>query len=256
MPTRMRTRTTSPPRRALVLLISAFFVFAAACSDDEAAPISRPEGSRVVRFPAVGGGPVLEGTLSGRGKVGVVLAHQANADQSAWYPFAAELASQRYEVLTFNFRGFCPGEESGCSPGKFDPPSAPEDLEGAVAFLEDQGVDKLFVVGASMGGTAALVPLPLQIDGIVAVSAPEEFRGLQARPAGLRKIPTLFIAGRGDPGGAAEAAQSLYERAPDPKQILLVSSEAHGAFLLDDPDTGAEVEQAILDFLGLYRDAA
>ena len=184
-----------------------------------------------------------------------MLAHQANADQSAWYPFAAELASQRYVVLTFNFRGFCPGEESGCSPGKFDPPSAPEDLEGAVAFLKDQGVDKLFVVGASMGGTAALVPLPRRIDGIVAVSAPEEFRGLQARPAGLKKIPTLFIAGREDPG-AADAAQSLYERAPDPKQILLVSSEAHGAFLLDDPDTGAEVEQALLDFLDLYRDAA
>lgn len=256
MPTRMPVGPTSPLRRALVVLFSASLVFAAACSDDAAPPRSLPDGSKVVGFSAAGGGPMLGGTLTGGGRAGVILAHQFNADQSAWFPFAAELASQRYLVLTFNFRGFCPGGDAGCSRGRVDPSSAPEDLEGAIGYLKKQGVDRVFVVGASMGGTAALVPMPYRLDGIVAVSAPEEFRGLEAEAAGLTKIPTLLVAGRDDPARAAEAAQHLYRRVPEPKQILLVPSEAHGAYLLEDPDSGEEVKQTILRFLGLYRDAA
>ena len=125
--------------------------------------------------------------------------------------------------------------------------------------MQNRGVDKLFIVGASMGGTAALVPMPLRVDGIVAVSAPEDFEGLKADTGALPKTPMLFIAGRDDPAGAAGAAgaaRRLYDAAPKPKQILVVPSQEHGAYLLADPASGEEVKQAILRFLDLYRSAA
>lgn len=253
----MHAGPTSPPRKALVVLITATLALAAACSRDEAGPavVGRPEGSKVVQFPAAGGSPLLAGTLTGKGRSGVILAHQYNADQSAWYAFAAELASKGYTVLTFNFRGFCPGDAAGCSNGRQEPAQAALDLEGAITFMQNRGVDKLFIVGASMGGTAALVPMPLRVDGIVAVSAPEDFEGLKADTGALPKTPMLFVAGRDDPAGAAGAARRLYDAAPKPKQILVVPSEGHGAYLLDDPASGEEVKQAILRFLDLYRSA-
>lgn len=253
----MHAGPTSPLRRALVVLATATLALAAACSGDDAPPAAvRPEGSRIVRFPAAGGSPQLAGTLTGKGRAGVILAHQYNADQSAWYAFAAELASKGYTVLTFNFRGFCPGDAAGCSDGKQEPAQAALDLEGAITFMQNRGVDKLFIVGASMGGTVALVPMPLRVDGIVAVSAPEDFEGLKADTGALPKTPMLFVAGREDPADAAGAARRLYDAAPKPKQILVVPSEEHGAYLLDDPTSGEEVRQAILRFLDLYRSAA
>jgi pimeloyl-ACP methyl ester carboxylesterase len=249
----MRFGPTTPLRGALAVLVSATILLAAACSTDEPEQRSRPSGSKVVTFSAPDG-TQLGGVLTGRGDTGVVLAHQFNADQSAWFPFAEELASRRYQVLTFNFRGFCAESEADC-PRK-DPAKARLDLQGALAFMKQQDVDKIFVVGASMGGTAALAEMPRRADAVVVLSAPKEFQGLRADPGNMQKTPVLFIAARDDPAGAAVAAQQLYEAAPKPKQLLIVPSEEHGAYLLEDPASGEEVRQAILRFLDLYRSAA
>lgn len=205
----------------------------------------------------------LEGKLYGKGKVGVILSHQYNSDQSSWFPFAGTLADSGYLVLTYDFRGFCPGGDAGCSSGKKDVAAATKDLEGAIAYLRSKGVDKLFLVGASMGGTASLAETaaqPSRIGGVISVSAPISFQGLDANLAGLAEIktPKLFIAGKSDPAGAAAAAEAMYRKSSDMKQLLIVPTDQHGAFILSDQtsDAGSQAEKAMLDFLNLYRSAA
>ncbi len=48
---------------------------------------------------------------------GVVLAHMQPADQTSWYAFAERLGDAGYRALTFDFRGYCPGGDAGCSEG-------------------------------------------------------------------------------------------------------------------------------------------
>jgi len=208
-------------------------------------------------------GVQLEGKLYGEGKTGVILSHQYNSDQSSWFSFAGQLANAGYLVLTYNFRGFCPGADAGCSGGTKDVAAATKDLEGAISFMRDKGATKLFLVGASMGGTASLAETtaqPTRIAGVISMSSPISFQGLDANLAGLGDVgtPKLFIAGRSDPAGAADAARSMYKKSADMKQVLIVDTDQHGAFILTDGtgDAGSQAEKAMLDFLDLYGSAA
>jgi pimeloyl-ACP methyl ester carboxylesterase len=57
------------------------------------------------------------------GDVGVVLAHESEADLCRWLPFAKALADQGYRAFAFDFRG------SGASPAKFTAKSTGYDLD-------------------------------------------------------------------------------------------------------------------------------
>ena len=252
----------NPSRGSRVLVpVLACLALAAACGEKAAAPVV-PVGARDVAFRSIDG-IQLEGKLYGQGKIGVILSHQYNSDQSSWFSFAGRLADAGYLVLTYDFRGFCPGGDAGCSSGKKDIAAATKDLEGAIAFMRDKGVDKLFLVGASMGGTASLAETTLQpsrIAGVISVSSPVTFEGLDANLTGLGEIktPKLFIAGKTDPSGAADAAQTMYKRSSDRKQLLIVDTDLHGAFILSDQtgDAGSKAAKAMLDFLDVYGSAA
>src|SRR5688572_13482413 len=139
---------------------------------------------------------VLDGRVFGDGQTGVILAHMRPADQASWYPFATELArTGDYTVLTFDFRGY--GESTGEK--QFD--RIDTDLEAAYRYMSDDlGVDDVFVVGASMGGTAALVAGPrLDAAGIVSISSPSQFPEIDAElTVGDITSPKLFITSEDD----------------------------------------------------------
>lgn len=191
----------------------------------------------------------LEGATWGSGKTAVVFAHGYPASMDAWAPFARTIAGRGFLALTFNFRGY------GLSEGTKDPSRADLDLEGAVEKAKAMGATRILLVGASMGGTAALVVgSRMVLAGIVAVSAPAEFRGLDASAAvRTLKAPVLFIAGERDPNGAADAARMLARAAPEPKEAAIVEdASAHGTELLEG-ETARRVTNDIAQFLNDHR---
>jgi len=190
---------------------------------------------------------VVKGHLYGTGRTAVVFAHMFPNDQRAWAGFAAEVAGQGYSALTFDFRGF------GETGGQKDVSRIDRDLVAAVRFLRERDYDRVVLVGASMGGTAALKvaardDLSDVIGGVVAVSAAESFRGLVARDDVSRiSVPVLFVASEGD-DAAARSLESLFERAGDFGQRQLFSGSAHGTGLLEGEHT-VEFKALVLDFL-------
>jgi pimeloyl-ACP methyl ester carboxylesterase len=118
-------------------------------------PAADLTGSRPVSFAAADG-VGLEGRLFGDGTSAVVLSHMRPADQTSWYRFANRLADAGFLVLTYDFRGYCPGGDGGCSEGDRDIDSMWQDVVGAVAFVRERGAADVSLVGASMGGTASL----------------------------------------------------------------------------------------------------
>ncbi len=246
----MGTRRPSRPRRFL----AAVAVLVTACAQGEAQRQAALEASSPVTFTAADG-VALAGRLFGEGTVGVVLAHMRPADQSSWFPFAARLAQEGYLALTFNFRGYCPGGDAGCSEGEPALGLIWQDVEAAVSFLRSRGAQRVALVGASMGGTAALVVAARQGPGIAAVvtlSAPESIDGLVAGPDVLQQIPAakLFVAGEFDTT-AAEAARRFYEAAGQPKRLEIVPSEDHGTDLLSG-NQGEVVRNLVLSYLAQF----
>ena len=251
-----------PARGSRVVALTVLWVVVAAACGGKASAPRVPEGAQNVSF-ASSDGVQLDGKLYGRGKVGVILSHQYNSDQSSWFSFAGKLADSGYLVLTYDFRGFCPDGDAGCSSGKKDVGAATKDLEGAIAFMRGKGADKLFLVGASMGGTASLAETaaqPSRVNGVISLSSPISFQGLDANLAapGDIKTPKLFIAGKDDPAGAAAAAEVMYKKSSDMKQLLIVPTDQHGAFILSGQagDAGPKAEEAMLAFLDTYGSAA
>lgn len=200
--------------------------------------------SETIRFPAEDG-VELVGDLRGDGEVGVVLAHMFPADRGSWSDFATTLAAEGYLALNFDFRGY------GASGGTKDIPELWRDVLAAAEEIRAGGASRVVVIGASMGGTAALVAAArANLDGVVTLSAPSTFMGLAAPPEVVQAIdePKLFLASEGD-GQAAATAQSFYTQASGAKRLEIVTGNEHGTDLLEGGQ--AEVVRArVLTFLG------
>ncbi|HZD80142.1 MAG TPA: alpha/beta fold hydrolase [Actinomycetota bacterium] len=236
-----------------VLGVTAVLVLLGGCSDREPALVDL-SGSEPVSFSATDG-VRLEGRLFGEGSAAVVLSHMRPADQRSWFGFATRLADDGYLVLTYDFRGYCPGDEGGCSEGETDIDALWRDVLGAVTFVRERGADRVALVGASMGGTASLVAasqLGADVDVVITLSAPASTEGLVVDQAVLAEVgaATLFLAGVGD-APYAEDAQTLYALAQQPKRVEILPSDDHGTDLLTGGQ-GEVVRRTIENYLAQH----
>lgn len=185
----------------------------------------------------------LSGHLFGSGDVGVVLSHMRPADQESWWPFARVLKDKGYQVLAYDFRGYRDSQ------GEMDIDQLDKDVQAALDFLRGKGVSKVFLIGASMGGTASLkVASREEVAGVITLSAPPLIEGLDAREdVKTISAPKLFIAAREDLA-YAKTVELFDQISPDPKERQIVDGGAHGTDLLSG-DSGPRVQGLIVDFL-------
>ena len=227
-----------------------------ACHQAQAIRRQALADSRPLTFESIDG-VRLAGRMFGPdgAPAGIVLAHMKPADQSSWFDFADQLGSLGYRVLTFDFRGYCPGGDAGCSEGKMDVAQIWQDVEGAVGLLRSEGVRRIGLVGASMGGTASLIVASRSdqaIDAVVTLSAPDSIEGLTAGPDVLQAVTAakLFLAGSGD-ASAAQAAQAFYDESIQPKRVEILPTSDHGTDILEGNQSETS-KKLIVDWLGLH----
>jgi predicted alpha/beta-hydrolase family hydrolase len=240
------------PIRVRTLVVG--LVLLSACGVDT--PQGSTAGSEEITFES-NDGVTLAGRLFGpdEGSAGVVLAHMFPSDQTAWYFFANRLGERGYRVLTFNFRGYCPGGDAGCSEGDKTISAIWQDVEGAIEALRGEGVTRLALVGASMGGTASLIvasKLGRDIDAVVTLSAPTSFEGLDASADVLSQVTAakLFIAGHEDVD-AMRAVDTFYGESLPPKRPLILTTGDHGTDMLTGNQAGI-VSTEMINWLERY----
>ena len=197
--------------------------------------------SREVSFPAADGG-VVWADLYGAGDRGVVLAHGVRFDKASWAKQAEVLAKAGFRVLAIDFRGY--GKSHGADKSAPGGGEKYQDILAAVRYLRENGATSIAVIGASMGGGAAASALiharPGEIDRLVLlahvpVAEPERLTG-----------PKLFAVASGD--GLAAKVKEQFEKAPEPKELLILDGSAHAQFLFET-DQGERLMARILDFL-------
>ncbi len=240
-------RSLLPP----VLPVAALLVaLAAACGGDGAPASPQPVAGASIESIETEDGLHLDARLFAGGSAAararlVILLHMYPADQRSWYDLAWEIQARgEASALTLDFRGY------GASEGERDVAQIDRDVRAALAFAHRRGYRSVALVGASMGGTAAIVVAAEEpLAGVITLSAPVRFRGLDAGSAvGRVAAPLAVIAARGD-RSAADSLDTLAERAGlDARHALLFEGSAHGTDLLSAAN-GAEVGTRMLALL-------
>jgi len=123
------------------------------------------------------------------------------------------------------------------------------DVLAAVRYLRKTGAKTVSVVGASMGGGAAgdasILSEPGEINRLVFLGAAPN------GPAEKLKAPSLFIVARDDAnadGPRLPRIRAQYEKAPEPKELIILDGSAHAQFLFQT-DQSEKVMREILRFL-------
>ncbi len=200
-----------------------------------------------VSFPTQDGGLVYA-DLYGKGDHGVVLAHGGRFDKASWEKQARALANAGFRALAIDLRGY---GQSRAGPKSRSPDDELHfDVLAAVRYLRETGAKTISVVGGSMGGwaaaQAAVEARPGEIDRLVLlahspIKEPERMKG--------RK---LFITSRDDPHGDGSprlvGIREQYERAPHPKELLILDGSAHAQFIFGT-EQGERLMREILRFL-------
>jgi pimeloyl-ACP methyl ester carboxylesterase len=183
-------------------------------------------------------GATVYGVEVGTGSTGVVLGHQYFSDHCEFMQLARELAGADYRALTIDFR--YNGQSTGGNSSRLD-----LDVAAAVARLRADGATRIKLVGASMGGTAVLVAaswIRPPVDGVVSLSGPTFFRGLNAvRAVRHSRVPVRFLVTRGERRFASDATYLMRAAAAKDKAILRVSGGGHGSSMLAVPAAKAFV---------------
>jgi pimeloyl-ACP methyl ester carboxylesterase len=218
----------------------------ALCAMPLALVLTTAAAVQTISFPTEDGGRVCA-DLYGQGTHAVVLAHGGRFNKESWREQAQVLAAEGFRVLAIDFRGF------GCSTGpgqaNFDNAPFENDVIAAVHYLKAHGAKSVSVVGGSFGGAAAgdasIKSPPGEIDRIVFLgSAPN----LSAEKL---KSRSLFIVAREDrsaSGARLPDIRAQYERAPQPKELIVLEGSAHAQFLFQT-DQNTRVMHEIVRFL-------
>jgi dienelactone hydrolase len=205
-------------------------------------------GQRLVTFPLQGKPVEIQADLYGSGTRGVVLAHGGRFHKESWKKQAQALADAGFLVLAVRFRGdaFNPDGSPDSSGSTADNAA---DVLAAVSYLHRSGAKTVSAVGASLGGDAVgeadAQSKPGNIARIVLLGSsggdhPEKLSG--------RK---LFIVARDDRSGSGlrlPEISSNYERAPQPKKLVILKGSAHAQYLFDT-DQGPRLLSEVLRFL-------
>ena len=184
-----------------------------------------------VRFRAPDG-VRLVGHRFGRGRTAVVLAHEYRGDLCDWVPYAKRLAREGYLAFAFDFRGNGRSQAVGVARAY----RLAGDVAGAVAFLRAHDARKVFLLGASMGGTAVLsagANVRPPVNGVISVSGPATFGGADASTAvGRLKVPVLYLVSSGDDGFTDDARALYAKTASSAKTIEVLPGAEHGVLLV------------------------
>ncbi len=211
-------------------------------------PTSAPSPDpRPVTFTSADGA-TLYGTLYGRGSVAIIFSNMGDKHQDSWAAMAGAVADEGYLALTYDFRYWVNGQmEEGLMSHVAD------DLGAAAAFAREQGVQKIVMAGASLGGMAtAKAAAAGEASAVIILASPMEAPGigLQVELAELQAIaaPKLFITSDNDGTVSPDALRQMYDLAVDPKELFVYPGMAHGTDIFNT-EHGTDLQARLIAFI-------
>jgi pimeloyl-ACP methyl ester carboxylesterase len=185
---------------------------------------------------------------AGKGPVAVVLAHQGRSDLCEELPYAKTLVSAGLRVLAFDFRGNGHSARPARSPLAYR-----RDFAAAIKKLHDDGAARVFLIGASMGGAAAVQNAGgLPLAGIVSLSGTRLWAGYGINKPGPRALraPLLYIGSKSDwRAPLAEAHAVVRAAGSSDKRSVFYRGSLHGWQLVQGAPFSAKTRALVLGWI-------
>ncbi|MFF3565355.1 alpha/beta fold hydrolase [Streptomyces sp. NPDC002574] len=192
----------------------------------------------------------------GDGPDGVLLDHEQGYNICSFVDIGKQLASRGYHVVIPEYRNH------GASEHVADNEHIDRDARAGLAELKRLGAERVFLGGASCGGTTAAVAGAdgeLPVVGLLMMSSPARCGGVDA-VAAVRKIdaPSLFAVSPGDMEGAVEKqVREVYAAsAATQKRLIIDQSGYHGTDMIRRGPRGAALERDVVSFVVAAYDKA
>jgi alpha-beta hydrolase superfamily lysophospholipase len=186
---------------------------------------------------------------TGSGAKTVVLAHGSLDNLCETLTVARELLAEGYRVVALDFRGFGRSE----SPSK-NGRRLGRDLAAAVAHARRTGAERIFLMGASMGGAAIVQnTASVRVDGRISLSGTRLWPMFGINdPRGVARIraPFLYVGTRRDRRAPHREALDVFRRvgANDKRMVVYPGSE-HGWQIIQYSKSGPQSLTLILNWL-------
>jgi alpha-beta hydrolase superfamily lysophospholipase len=185
---------------------------------------------------------------AGDGSTTAVLAHQGQSNLCDTLDYAKTLLASGLRIVAFDFRG------NGLSQRPTRHALAlSRDLAAAVARAHAHGADHVFLIGASMGGAAAVQnSAGLPVAGVVSLSGTRLWPGYGINEPGSSALraPLLYLGSRDDSNAPLKEAQTVVRTAgSQDKRSALYPGALHGWQLVQGTPRGASTRALILAWI-------
>jgi pimeloyl-ACP methyl ester carboxylesterase len=182
------------------------------------------------------------------GTLGVVLAHQGGSDLCEELPYAKTLVDAGLRVLAFDFRGN--GHSARPSKNRL---AYRRDFTAAIKQLRTDGATHVFLIGASMGGAAAVQNSGgLPLTGVVSLSGTRLWSGYGINKPGPRALraPFLYVGSKSDWRAPLKEARSIVRKVGSrDKRSIFYRGSRHGWELVDFAPFAAKSRALILAWI-------
>lgn len=179
--------------------------------------------------------------VAGEGTTTAIFAHQRNQDECGFWPYASSLAEQGVQVLLVNSCGY--GETECPRDANHVVDAGADAILAAADWAREHGAERVVAVGASMGGTAAIVAGGRDdgtgvLDGVVDLSGPLAFRGYDSmEDAPDLTAPLLLAVAPDDTSVDVDELQQLADASASDDVTVIGDGVGHGWAMLT---TGTE----------------
>jgi pimeloyl-ACP methyl ester carboxylesterase len=202
----------------------------------------------------------LDAVSVGTGELGVVLLHEYPADLCGWWPYAKYLADRGMRALAIDMR--CLGESECGERGKA---GAVADVQAAMDEMRREGAKRVAIVGASYGGSIAVVSgARLHPAAVVDLSGEQTLQGLvpgyddvdSLAAAPRLRAPALFVVAHNDQYTPIADMRRVYNAAGSRTKRLYVlpAIAGHGVGMLLGLETDwSPLARRVASFLSASR---
>jgi alpha-beta hydrolase superfamily lysophospholipase len=185
---------------------------------------------------------------AGKGTTGVVLAHQGRSNLCEELRYAKTLLDAGLRLLAFDFRG----NGQSALPAK-NALAYRRDFTAAIKQLRSDGARRVFLIGASMGGAAAVQNSGgLHLTGVVSLSGTRLWSGYGINKPGPRALraPFLYIGSKSDSRAPLKEARAIIRNTGShDKRSIVYRGSLHGWELVQDAPSAAKTRALILAWI-------
>ncbi|MFJ1647825.1 alpha/beta hydrolase family protein [Streptomyces sp. NPDC088258] len=191
----------------------------------------------------------LSALVLGDGPDGVLLDHEQGYSICSFVDIGRQLAKRGYHVVIPEYRNHGASQKTAVNE------HIDRDARAGLTELRRVGAKRVFLAGASCGGTTAAVAgvdTPLRVVGLLMMSSPARCGGDGVAAVRKLSVPTLLVVSPGDMEGAVEEqVREVYAAsAAGKKELVIDKSGFHGTDMIKRAGaSGAALQDRVIQFV-------